>query len=244
MIVATQGLVLHTTSYSESSVIAKIFTRQLGLRSYILKGVRRGTSRTKQNLLQPLSYVDLSVYDSPKTSLNYVKEIHPARQFAGITADAARVTLIFFMNELLYKTLTEGDPQPEIFDMVVAELDAIDQGAVRNATQPLLFMLRLSSLLGIEPMNNYGLHETRFHLGDGRFVQPPSPRDLAADATALLDDESSLQLHYLLAAYHESGEQPRVNAPRVLRILIDYYGYHLPECRNLRSVEVLHALLA
>ena len=62
---STPALVLHTTQYKETSVIAKIFTRQLGVRSYILKGVRKGGSRTKQNLLQPLSYLDLVVYNNP-----------------------------------------------------------------------------------------------------------------------------------------------------------------------------------
>ena len=67
---STQALKLHTTEYSESSVIAKIFTRQLGVRAYILKGVRKGGSKTKQNLLQPLSHLDLVVYNNPKTQIN------------------------------------------------------------------------------------------------------------------------------------------------------------------------------
>ncbi len=54
MLLSTPGLVLHTTPYGESSVVAKVFTRQLGVRSYIIKGVRNGRSRVKQNLMQPL----------------------------------------------------------------------------------------------------------------------------------------------------------------------------------------------
>ena len=79
---STPALVLHTTSYSESSVIAKIFTRQLGVRSYIIKGVRKSGSKTKQNLLQPLSHLDLVVYNNPKTQINYIKEMgqHAHRQ--------------------------------------------------------------------------------------------------------------------------------------------------------------------
>ena len=53
MLLSTPGLVLHTTPYAETSVVAKVFTRQLGVRSYIIKGVRGGSSRSrvKQNLL-------------------------------------------------------------------------------------------------------------------------------------------------------------------------------------------------
>ena len=68
---------LHTTPYSESSVVVKVFTRQLGLRSYIIKGVRGRGGRVKQNLLQPLSSLDMVVYDNPRTELNYIKELSP-----------------------------------------------------------------------------------------------------------------------------------------------------------------------
>ena len=36
----TKGIVLHTIKYSETSVIAKIYTEKLGLVSYMIKGVR------------------------------------------------------------------------------------------------------------------------------------------------------------------------------------------------------------
>jgi valyl-tRNA synthetase len=50
MLLSTPGLVLHTTPYSESSVVVKVFTRQLGVRSYIIKGVRGRGGRVKRKL--------------------------------------------------------------------------------------------------------------------------------------------------------------------------------------------------
>lgn len=242
MIVATPGLVLHTTKYSETSLVAKIFTRQLGVRTYILKGVRSSRGRTKQNLLQPLSHVDLAVYDSHKTAINYVKDIHPAAQYPAISTDSARMALLFFMNEILYKVLREEDPQPEVFDFVVKELVGVDSPEVVFSTQPLLFLLRLSSLLGVEPMNNYSVRENRFSLKEGRFVSGSDLWEPEDSYSPLLDSSESLQLHYLLASLH-GGEPPAgIDCHRVLMILIEYYGIHLPECRNLKSVDVLHAL--
>lgn len=242
MILTTPGLVLHTTNYSESSVIVKIFTRQLGVRSYILKGVRGAKSRTKQNLLQPLSHVDLSVYDSSRSTINYVKDIHPARQYPNTAADSARITLIFFMNELLYKVLRESDPQPEVFDYVVEELVAIDSGRVRLSHQPLLFMLRMSRLLGIEPMNNYSLKEPLFDFSEGRFVQEPGMLD-NKHGHMLLTTQESLQLHYLMVAFGQGSEVPRVDGHGLLMALLGYFGHHISECRDFKSVEVLHGLL-
>lgn len=243
MIVATPGLVLHTTKYSESSVIAKIFTRQLGVRSYILKGVRNTRSRTKQNLLQPLSHVDLAVYDSPRATINYVKDIHLAGAYPNIAMDSARMALVFFMNEILLKLLREEDPQPEVFDYVVSELERIDGDSLRFSTQPQLFLLRLSALLGVEPMNNYSLGESLFSLREGRFVQPPTLLDSPEALYPLLDSEQSLQFHYVLASLH-GGEFPaEIDHHQLLMNLIEYLGIHMPECRDLKSVDVLHALL-
>ena len=114
---STSALVLHTTEYSESSVIAKLFTRQLGVRSYIIKGVRKSGSRTKQNLLQPLSHLDLVVYNNPKNQINYIKEIGPhlahtpqSDNLFPASYMAIHNALRFFMTEVLYKTLREEEP--------------------------------------------------------------------------------------------------------------------------------------
>ena len=44
---STNGICLHYYKYSDSSVIAKIFTEKFGMKSYIMKGVRE--KNLKQN---------------------------------------------------------------------------------------------------------------------------------------------------------------------------------------------------
>ena len=236
MIRATQGLVLRTTKYSETSVIVKIFTRELGVRSYIVKGVRSAKGRVKQNMLQPLSYLDLEVYDSPKTTLNYIKDMHFANQFAELKSDNVKVALLFFMDEVLYKTLGEEEPMPEVFDYVVDQMTELDEGKIQPSNQPLLFMLQMSTYLGIEPLNNYSAGEPWFNLREGKFVGSHTD-------DYMLDNTKSLMMHYLLAAYHGASKVPKLSKQRALHTLIDYYGLHLPEFRNFKSHEILHTIL-
>ena len=236
MIRTTQGLVLKTTKYSETSVIAKIFTRELGVCSYIVKGVRSGKGKVKQNLLQPLSYLDLAVYASPKASINYIKDMHCADPFANVKGDSVKVALVFFMTEVLYKTLGEDEPMPEVFDYVVEQLKGLNDGEIKPNNQPLLFLLQMSTYLGIEPLNNYSVGEPRFNLREGRFVG-----SLADDY--MLNNADSLAMHYLLASYHGTTQVPRVSKSGALHTLIDYYGIHLPEFKNFKSHEILHTIL-
>ena len=237
---STQALVLHTTAYSESSVIAKIFTRQLGVRSYILKGVRKGGGRTKQNLLQPLSYLDLVVYNNPKTQLNYLKEIAPHRAAQpGVAPDAldemSRHALRFFMTELLYKTLREEEPMPDLFDYVVEALNV--QGSRSMSHLPVTFMLSVSRHLGIEPLDNYSSREPLFDMQSGRYQYAGS---------TTLDRTTSLLLHSFLQALHEGSPVPVATLAQRIELinrLLEYFQMHLSEFRNFKSHEILHTVL-
>ena len=101
MTLSTPGLVLRTTPYAESSVVARVFTRQLGVQSYMIKGVRSARGRVKQNMLQPLSSLDMVVYANPKTDLNHVRELAP--RHPGQMPDPVGNALRSFMTEALYK---------------------------------------------------------------------------------------------------------------------------------------------
>ena len=232
---------LHTTQYAETSVIAKIFTRQLGVRSYILKGVRKGGSRTKQNLLQPLSYLDLVVYNNPKTQLNYLKEIAPHGGQKPVVSDdmsdkAIHNALRFFMTELLYKTLREEEPMPELFDYVVDSAQFNGDGQTLSH-QPILFLLTVSRHLGIEPLDNYSQREPLFDQQGGRFC--------FAGENALNQSTSQL-LHYYLQAVNSGGPIPLTTLSQrteLINRLLEYFQLHLAEFRNFKSHEILHTVL-
>lgn len=225
MLLSTPGIVLHTTPYGEASVIVKVFTRQLGLRSYIIKGSGR-SGRAKQNLLQPLSCLDMVVYDNPKTELNHVKELsvrNPA-QLSSPVDNALR----FFMTEVLYKSLQEAEPMPALFDYVES------LQSCRDASLPIAFLLTVARHLGIEPLDNSSLREPLFDLQEGCYVS-------VATETTLTPQISSLLHEYLTA-------QSPFDAPLPLRralidALLAYYHIHLASFRNFISHEILHTVL-
>ena len=237
---STPALVLHTTQYAETSIIAKLFTRQLGVRSYIIKGVRKSGSRAKQNLFQPLSYLDMVVYDNPKSNLNYIKEaaLHRGAVTGHTLQDVAVANALrFFMTELLYKALPEAEPMPELFDEVTRELDTIDESGTAVSHRPILFLLCLSRHLGIAPLDNYSLREPLFNLEAGRF-------QFAAGGT--LERADSLLLHHYLLAVHNDGQPPVTTLgqrTRLIDSLVEYYQLHLAGFSHFSSHEILHSIL-
>ena len=75
MIHKTTGIVLHSIRYGETSVIARVSTRELGIQSCLTPGVRKSRARVKYNLFQPLTPVDLVIYSKERGGLSRVREI-------------------------------------------------------------------------------------------------------------------------------------------------------------------------
>ena len=228
MLIATQGLVLHTTPYAESSVVAKVFTRQLGVRSYVIKGVRGRSGKVKQNLLQPLSSLDMVVYDNHRKELNYIKEMSP--RHPQQPSDPVTNALRFFMTEVLYKALREGEPMPELWDYVE---QTSGEWNVESGKIPVLFLLRVAHFLGIEPMDNHCEKTPYFCLEKGRFVAVPNETTLGAGLSATL--HTCLQSNSLQAPLNERNNL--VNA------LIAYFQLHMSGFHNFTSHEILHTIL-
>lgn len=226
--IATPGIVLHTTPYGDTSVIVKVFTRLLGVQSYIIKGVRGPRAKVKQNLLQPFSCLDMVVYDNTKAELNYIKELSP--RCACTEATPVENALRFFMTEVLYKSLQEAEPMPALFDYA-EQAAAVGDSA---ANLPISFLLTVSHHLGIEPMDNYCPREPLFDLQEGRYVSAPSDTTLSPHLSSLLHD-------YLTPG--TSPLTPLSDRRLLIDSLLAYYQLHLSGFRHFTSHEILHTIL-
>lgn len=233
MTASTPGLVLHTTPYSETSVVVKVFTRQFGVRSYIIKGVRGHGGRVKQNMLQPLSCLDMVVYVNPKNELNYIKELsprHPDTQTINQPSNQAiDNALRFFKTEVLYKALREEEPLPELFDYVETENGY-------RSDEPILFLLTVAHHLGIAPLDNHSVREPLFDLQEGRYVSTANETTLSPALSAMLHEYlSNFTSH--LSPFTLSERRTLIDA------MIAYFQLHLSGFRNFNSHEILHTIL-
>lgn len=243
MLLSTPGLVLHTTPYSESSVVVKVFTQQLGVRSYIIKGVRGPRGRVKQNLLQPLSSLDMVVYNNEKADLNYIKELSPRHPLSTGVPSAQPTThyplptqnaLRFFMTEVLYKALREAEPMPALFDYVDK---TTTHYPLPTTHLPITFLLTVARHLGIEPLDNHSIREPLFDLQEGRFVSAPTETTLSPALSSMLHD--------YLQNLSTSHFPPSTLSDRrsLIDALITYYHLHLSGFSHFHSHEILHTLL-
>ncbi len=175
MLSTTKGIVLSHLNYSETSVIAKIYTENYGLQSYIIKGIRKSKSKTKLSLLEHLSLIEIVAYHKENSpGIRIVKEIKSVYRFQSIPYDIGKSSIALFINEILYKSLHEEEKNPALFEFLYHSIQMLDVTPERYADFHLLFMVQYSKYLGFFPRNNYDAKNRFFNLTEGVFqsVQP------------------------------------------------------------------------
>ena len=69
MLEKTRGIYLHHINYSETSIIARIYTEKFGIQSYLIQGVRKRKASFSKSLFQSLFLLDMEVYYRPGRDL-------------------------------------------------------------------------------------------------------------------------------------------------------------------------------
>ncbi len=240
MLHKTRGIVIHTIKYSETSVIAKIFTEKFGLRSYIIRGVRGRKSKTRLSQLQHLSLLNLVVYEKGDDGLQNLRETEVAYQFTSIPFDIIRGSMILFLNEVLYKSLHEGESSPGLFKFLFDAIIQLDQPKHSFHDFHLLFLVGLSKFLGFYPLNNYTTRNRYFDLQEGTFIgEKPMHSNFMEPVIAA-------KLNQVLKSNQIKGRLFDKVSDRNLFLdkILDFYRLHIPGFGELKSHRVLHEVLS
>lgn len=236
MLEKTRGILLHQLKYSESSVIAVIYTEEFGRQSYIINGVHSKNAAIKAAVLQPLFLLELEVYHKTGRELHRLKNAKIAVPFLSIPYDIRKSSLVIFLAEVLNKCLREEEPNREMFDFIfhaLAFLDLTDKGTVNFH---LWFLFKLTIFLGIFPSRENLSVSLYFDLKKAEFVssEPGYPQFMDKRTTeifARLFELSFSNLH----EFSISGFERQV----LLQKLVEFYKIHFEFVGELKSLRVL-----
>ncbi len=238
----TKGFVLHTVNFNDTSIIVKIYTKNYGLQSYLVRGVRKQKSVFKQGLFQHLSLVEFVATQPSKKSLHYIKEIKSFYHFKTIPFEIKKSSVLLFINEVLYRSLNEDGVNIELFEFVVKSIEYFDHLSEHYSDFHLFFLIHLTKYLGFYPLNNYSEINNIFDLKEGRFVE----------ATAVLpyfmNERLSKLFHLYLQKNNIFDEHTYISITSyedlkdLLNLLIQYYQLHMDGFNHLKSLKVLHDL--
>ncbi len=236
MMVSTAGIVLHATKYSDTSLIVKLFTREKGLQSFIVKGAFSKKSRFRASLFSPLAMLHITYDDHRSDRLMFLRDVQRLTPAPELMFDPARSAILLFYNELLYKLLFDTGEDKVLFDFLEEEIMRIFEADTDLVELPLRFLLRLSIVLGFFPENNYTEQNCYFSLYDSRF------QSYFVDENNQLPQPESQYLSQLLRQERNSSAL-RHTRNNLLHYLIKYYKIHNEQLREIDSVGILSSIL-
>jgi len=255
MIVRTEGVILKSMDFRESSRILTVYTRDFGKQSLLAKGVRGPKSRLAA-ATGPLNYVGLVFYRKEQRELQLLSQCDLVRPWRSLTDSLEAMAAAMAICELLNLVVQGEEEHRALFDLLVRSLDAVN-GATNNGVNAFyLFEVRLLDLLGFRP-------ELRLCARCGRDLEGDEGEAMAFDL-----HHGSVACSVCLAGGH-GGERLSRGALNVLRrfqeisdigaacritlspqlrselgrILERYLRSHVDGLRSLKSEKVFSALL-
>lgn len=219
---------LSSIRYKDTSIIVKIFTRELGLKSYLINGVRSMGKGSKMALYQPLTLLDMVVYDKENSGLQRISEAKLQRAHQRIPFEFSRTSIALFMTEIINRSIYENYQNELLFDFLSESVVTLDQPETTLSHFPLVFLMEKAKYLGFAPEEAEG------------FI-------LESKNQPFSREELSLTLEYLrilLEERYECREKIPVSLRRkLLDHLLNFYAEHMDNPNPLKSLAVIRQLM-
>ena len=228
MRIRTKAIVLSTLKYGDHSLIAKAYTSEAGLQSFMLKGIFRSRKgKLKTAFFQPLTQLEIIASTSPSGKLGYIQEALLSYPYTTVHADIRKGTIALFLSEILGQSIREQEPDPALFQFLEASLQWLDQHD-KIANFHIGFLIALTRHLGFYP-DTINLQAPFFDLTEGAFCH-----ELDHFRAFLGTDFDAIHTIRLTQKQRQ----------RLLSQLVSYFEVHLHGFSKPRSLVVLDAVFS
>lgn len=239
MLQKLHGVVLGTVRYSDKSNIVRIYTEQMGCRSFLVPVQRSRKSTVRQVLFRPLSIVEFEAEVRPHASIYPIKEARPQYLLQSLPYNPYKSAIALFLAEFLNSVLREEDVNEPLSAYLANSIRWLDASEENFANFHLVFLMRLSRFLGLYPNTEGYADGCVFDLLNASFVRvsPSHGRYLLADEAAQI--RTLMRMNYETMHLFAMNRRQR---GRCLEVICDYYRLHIPDFPELKSVSVLQEL--
>ena len=153
MVSKTNGIVLNYIKYKETSIISKIYTKEFGLKSYLINGIRTKKGKFNISSFQPLSLLELVVYENKNSEIGRIKELKFDKIYFSNHHVQKKISICLFISEVLLKLITFQVPDKNQFNFVRNSLIELDKIEDNYENFHIIFLIKFSKYLGFEISN-------------------------------------------------------------------------------------------
>ena len=229
MLKKTRGIVLNYLKYKDTSIIVRIFTRELGLKAYLVNSVRTQSMGSKIALYQPLTLHDLVVYDKENAGLQRISEAKIIFPHRLIPFDFARTSIALFMTEVINRSIYEGYQNDWLFDFLEESVMTLDKSGCNLGHFPLVFLIEKAKYLGFAPEAAEGFLIESIH-------HPFVPEEINITIDYLED--------LLTHRFESSFTIPIALRRKLLDYLLEFHSEHLEHPAPIKSLPIIRQLMS
>ena len=240
MLVRTNAIVISTVKYGDSSLITRCYCKELGLKSFMLKGIL--TSKKgglKKSLFQPLNLINIStqIKNQSNQKLNFIREGSLNVHFKEIPLRIKKNAIALFISEVISRVIyEEGNPNIALYSFLENSIMRLEKDEFSPVFH-LKFLTLLSDQLGFYP-NLMCQEKEFFDIESGCFCENSNSKYAVGGETIRAFKE-------LLGINFDDIVQIKISTTlriKVLDFLIDYFNIHLPRFGKIKSIAVLHEI--
>ena len=233
MIISSSAIVLSKLKYRDNDLIVKLFVRELGLTSFIVRG---GSKKNKTNYFQQLSLLEIEFDFNSKKNLHYFKDFESKYNLKTIHTDFKKMGVIIFLSEVLSKILIHQQKDYQLYDFIEDAIKYYDKDFF-SSTFHIIFLINLSEFLGFYPDMKNNSYQY-FDLQNGFYTN-------TKDSDYIIYDDDLKCFNKILGINFDDLNKltfTLVQRKKLLDNIILYYRLHIENFVSVKSLEVLRKL--
>lgn len=245
------GYVIRGISTGETSRVVTLFTLEYGKIKCMAKGVKKSATK-KGGAVELFSYIEGNVYKKENVELGTISSIDMIDDYSGITTEPFKYGYCSAFCEILDKSLTDDQPQPELFDLT-GEVFKCIQKTDRQYAGPLFWsaFIKTIRLLGYEPRLYGCVVCGKKNPGRAAFYSPEKggiicSKDVSVDEHyGKLSAKGLRTLQYFLEKPLSDVAKVKCSDlvfKEVIHFIFGFAEYHMGLPRNLKSFKFLSQL--
>ena len=222
MKIKTHAFVLKTTIFKESSLIIRMFTREKGKSTYIVKAAMRQKSPNKA-IYQQLNEVEIDYSHHPKKQIHPVYSVKLVEDWENICTDLKKTVLCTSMLEIIDKSNDEEIPDAETYDTLKQVMSYFDSNSSNLNNAFYYFILHFLKNSG------YNILSAKKHPVILRFQQKNF--NILNDLNLIFD----LDLNEM----NKQENNPKYEKKIMTRFMSELVRYHFPDVKSFKVAKDL-----
>lgn len=153
----TDAVVLKAIDYSDTSLIARLFTNEFGKVTVMAKGARKSRHGTG-GLLQPPNQLAVNYRHKDGRDIQTLTACEYTHRQPALLTDMTRSATAMMAVEMLDRAVHDYDPHPLIFRLISAVLSQLGNSHSKPVILMHFFQLHLARQLGFAPQLDNCIH--------------------------------------------------------------------------------------